>query len=448
MTRSPLTLAASVTAALPGAVAVAAAPLTTGESGRFDSAVVDLEGGERVVVRASVDDAGAAELGAESIALRALTPGVRALLPFRAPEFRGETTLGEGRVLVAGWVPGYSVDAAQLPAGPGAATSLGIALSALHALPPSVVRTVGLPVRTAAEVRTLAQTTVQRASATRRLPVALESRWRAAVDDDALWSFEPTVVLGDPGAGSFRFEERDDVPTVTGVLGWHALSVGDPAVDLQWLAAAVDASADVLAAYTDSASRAPDAHLGTRMRLYAELEFAKWLIHGHDEHDSGIVEDAVALLDALVDGLVDAAPLASEPEEPDPFGPPLVSAALAANAAADDSSTAMQTDAYDPQLLSLYAAKEHEHGDTSPVPEETVTAVELGDDGGQEATAPLDLAELREIRRDEPRGQVESADVASIDASTDAATEVADEEREAERASRAAFQRWASSASE
>ena len=115
MARSPLTLAASVTSALPRVGVVGAGALSEGAAGRFDSAVAQLDDGRRVVVRAPADPDAATELAAEVRALRALTPGVRGLLPFRAPELLGEAGLGDSRVVVVDFLPGYRVDAAHLP---------------------------------------------------------------------------------------------------------------------------------------------------------------------------------------------------------------------------------------------------------------------------------------------------------------------------------------------
>ncbi|HAQ60247.1 MAG TPA: aminoglycoside phosphotransferase, partial [Microbacterium sp.] len=159
-----------MSAALPEASIVSTAALSTGEGGRYDSAVVGLEDGSLVVVRSPVDAGAASDLAAEALALRALTPGVRALLPFAAPRPLGEVAIAEGRALLTDMVPGYRVEAADLPAGAGAATSVGIALAAVHALPTSVVRAEGLPVKTAEEVRESVMTLVERSAATRRLP--------------------------------------------------------------------------------------------------------------------------------------------------------------------------------------------------------------------------------------------------------------------------------------
>jgi len=357
MARSPLTLAASVASALPRAGVVAVGTLTEGLSGRFDSAVADLDDGRRVVVRSRTDAESARELAAEARALRALTPGVRALVPFRIPEQLGETELGDARLLVVDHLPGYRIDAAHLPVGPGAAASLGRALAALHALPASVVQIEGLPVRTPEQVRAETRLTVDRAIATGKVPDALRGRWHRALESDDLWRFEPAVVLGSAEAGSFVFEDLAEVPTVTGVLNWHALSVGDPAHDLQWLAAAPLAAETVYEAYTAASVRAPDALLRERARLYAELEFASWLVHGIETGRDDVVEDAVTLLSSLAGsiGQEDVAP-ANAPDLDDAIA--LLDRVPATAATPVD--TSMQTDAYDPEMLSSYLAAERD----------------------------------------------------------------------------------------
>lgn len=376
MARSPLTLAASVTSALPRAGVVGVGVLTEGAAGRYDTAVADLDDGRRVVVRAPADSEGVAELAAEARALRALTPGVRGLLPFRAPELLGETGIGDTPAVVVDFLPGYRVDAAHLPPGRGAATSIGEALAALHALPLSIVRTEGLPVRTPAQVRDDVSRLLDRAESTRRLPIPLIIRWRRAVAADALWRFESAVVLGGAGAASFLFEDADSgAPTVTGVLDWHGLSVGDPATDLQWLASAPSAAEDVYGAYSGHSSRAPDALVRERARLYAELEFAKWLVHGFDTGREDVVDDAVNLLDSLAQGV--------EGDDLVPDDDLDVDDAIALLGRTPDAAppgdidTSMQTDAYDPAMLSLFIADEEDRA-----------AAARADDGGQRAGRP------------------------------------------------------------
>lgn len=421
MARSPLTLAASVTSALPRVGVVGVGALTEGSTGRYDAAVADLDDGRRVVVRVPADASAASELAAEARALRALTPGVRGLLPFRAPELLGEAGLGDSRVVVVDFLPGYRVDAAHLPAGRGAATSLGAALAALHALPHSIVKGEGLPARTPPQVRADVTRLIDRAVATRRLPVSLAHRWHRAADSDDLWRFESAVVLGGAGAASFLFEDLEGVPTVTGLLEWHGLSIGDPATDLQWLASAPDAADDVYAAYVAGSGRAPDARTRERARLYAELEFAKWLVHGHDADRDDIVADAVELLESLATGVAgddivsDAAldvddAIALLERTPGPAAPTV--------------DTSMHTDAYDPEELAQWVAQEQ--SDTRETPDPVPEAAPHPSD--DVSTAPIALPHA-------PAAPLAFPTRPDGDAGTDAAAE-------AERASEAALRRW------
>ena len=435
MARSPLTLAASVTSALPRVGVVGVGELTEGTSGRYDAAVAQLDDGRRVVVRVPADDANAPELAAEVRALRALTPGVRGLLPFRAPELLGEAGIGDSRAVVVDFLPGYRVDAAHLPPGRGAATSLGASLAALHALPLSIVRTEGLPVRTPQQIRSDTARIVDRAEATRRTPKPLLERWRRAIAADELWRFESAVVLGGAGAASFLFDDVDGVPQVTGLLEWHGLSVGDPATDLQWLASAPAAADDVYAAYVASSGRAPDARARERARLYAELEFAKWLIHGHETGRRDIMDDAIGLLEALAAGVAGDDIMTDAALDVDDAIALLERMPDAAPAAVD---TSMQTDAYDPDELSLWVTSEADADDADRMNASTdavapgagaddVVNATVGDvpPADDTSTAPIDITALiaREDQGADPLGDHSA-------------------QAEAERASEAALRRW------
>ncbi|GAA3211446.1 phosphotransferase [Microbacterium terregens] len=429
MARSPLTLAASVTSALPRVGVVGVGILTEGAAGRYDSALAELDDGRRVVVRAPVDAEAAPELAAEARALRALTPGVRGLLPFRAPELLGETGLGDARAVVVDFLPGYRVDAAHLPSGRGAASSIGEALAALHALPASIVRTEGLPFRTPAQVREDVSRLLDRVELTRSAPPRLLERWRRAVQTDELWRFESAVVLGGAGAASFLFEDVDAVPVVTGVLDWHGLSVGDPATDLQWLASAPAAAEDVHVAYVAHSGRAPDALVRERARLYAELEFAKWLVHGSEARREDIIEDAVTLLESLAAGVRD--------EDIVPASALGVDDAIALLDRVPDSQsapvdTSMHTDAYDPAELALWLSDEddvagEDSGDDG-VPDPTTAAAPHDD----VSTAPVEISAWAQRPR------------TAAQANGTTGAETADAQADAERSSDAALRRWLS----
>lgn len=388
MARSPLTLAAAASSALPRIDVVAVGAFTAGGAGRCDSAVVRLGDGRTLVVRAPVDAAASRELAAETLALRALSPGVRELLGVRAPELLGEAGLGDSRALITDLLPGYQVDAPYIPGGAGTATAVGAALAAVHGLPPTVVRAEGLPVRTPGEVREEVAAVIARAEATRRLPRPLSVRWATALASEDLWRFESTVTLGGAAASSFLFQDDDLGPTVTGLLDWHGLAVGDPAIDLRWLASAPDAADDVFEAYTAASHRAPDAHVRTRARLYAELEFARWLVHGAELHRDDLVADAVSLLDALVAGVAGDDLLAGVGDTID------VDDALALLDRVPESvsevDTSMQTDAYDPGSLTAFL-------ETPDVPLRTEDV----------STAPIDISAWADSRTDRDGGTAE-----------------------------------------
>jgi macrolide phosphotransferase len=424
MARSPLTLAASVTSALPRVGVVGVGALTEGATGRYDTAVADLDDGRRVVVRVPAAASAAEELAAEARALRALTPGVRGLLPFRAPELLGETGLGGSRVVVVDFLPGYRVDAVHLPPGRGAATSLGAALAALHALPHSVVKTEGLPARTPQQVRADAGRLIDRATATRRLPMSLAARWHRAVDSDDLWRFESAVVLGGAGAASFLFEDLDGVPTVTGLLEWHGLSIGDPATDLQWLASAPEAAEDVYASYVAASGRAPDSRARERARLYAELEFAKWLVHGHDEGREDIVADAVDLLESLAGGVSTDDIV---PREGLGVDDAIALLERMPEASAPTVDTSMHTDAYDPEELAQWVTDDVDPPDTDTDNSPDAAADDL-------STAPIQLPV--------PAAAGQRAESASGSGSGSGSADGLDAAAEAERASEAALRRW------
>ncbi|MDL9980889.1 aminoglycoside phosphotransferase [Microbacterium candidum] len=465
MARSPLTLAASVTSALPRVGVVSVGSLTDGGTGRYDSAVAELDDGRRVVVRASTDEAASAALTAQARALRALTPGVRALLPFAAPELLGEADLDSGRAVVLDFIPGYHVDAGHVPAGPGVATILGAAIAAVHALPTTVVRSEGLTMQTPEQSRDAVARVVDRTEHTHRAPAALIARWRAVLAAANLWRFEASVVLGGVESVDFLFADGPHGPAISGLLEWSGLAVGDPALDLRWTSSAPDAASDVFEAYAAALHRAPDAGLRARARLYAELEFAKWLLHGVDDGDEEIVADAEGLLASLADGVSGDALTGDADLDVDHALALLDRVAAAAPAAVD---TSMQTDAFDADVLAEYL-------DTDDLTATRGAAAVPSPD-----TQPLDAAELAELRRIPPRSADASAleeaiarntggidleidenatapialDRPSVPASsvsayaeTDVHDPVADQ-ADAERASRAALHRWASSDSE
>jgi aminoglycoside phosphotransferase (APT) family kinase protein len=412
---------------------VGSGPFGHGQTGDFDSALLRTTDDRELVIRVPANDQSASDQSVELIALQAMTAGIRSRLPFEVPSIIGQASIRGTRAVVYEYLPGYNVEAANIPGGDGVATSIGAAIAAIHSLPGSFVAEVGLPSLTAADCRTEAHNIIERAAATRLLPAAVKQRWTDAAGDDALWQFQPTVINGSLSAESFVITDHEVGPIVTGVIGWGSLRVGDPARDLHWLSGAGEAADSVLAAYRLSAARHPDRLISQRSMLHAELELARWLLHGVDTRDQQVIDDAVSLLDGLVDHVLGDLMHPLSPQT----GPIMAVADVeemlsrtpqTRNAsAAHSSGIAMETDSYDrSQLEEALAADDAVRGSDSTDAEESST--QFNTDAIE--TGPIDLAEVEKAaaasratdRREDAPSTPASTSTSAGDSATDAYT--------------------------
>lgn len=299
MSSTPLTLAALATSAVPGLEVVATREHSYGGEGSYVAAVLTTPDDE-LIVRIPRNPAAEVRQSAEMLGLAALAEGARAALPFRVPETRGMTRAGETRAVVSSYLPGGRITADDLESDALLLQPIAEMLSAIHRLPVSLVQQAGLPVRSAADLRKDAARLVERAAETRLLPGTVQARWLDALAATRLWDFAPTVVHGSLDAEQLLID--DD--RVVGVLGWDGLSVGDPAIDLSWLlASGIEVFDGVLARYLQEQGTAGGSELRARARFAHELDVARWLLHGVESHDEAVIEDAVSMLDRLVDRL-------------------------------------------------------------------------------------------------------------------------------------------------
>jgi macrolide phosphotransferase len=295
MARSHLTLAALATSAVAGLDIVGAQSFGS-RGGDFDAAILTGRDGRHWIVRVPRSERAEQEQSADLIALRALSAGVRARLPFTVSTFAGQIPVDGTRAIVSEFVYGSKVPLGSMSIE--LAASIGAAVAAIHALPPNVVIDAGLPSQSPVESLRAVVALMDRAAATGLVPAALLGRWERASEETTIWQFTPTVVNGALGSDSF-LSVGDDV---TGVLGWHALRVGDPASDLQWFAGAgLDELADAAFAAYSRVRGTVDRQLRTRASVLSELEVARWLLHGTETRSTEIVDDAVGMLSALVD---------------------------------------------------------------------------------------------------------------------------------------------------
>jgi aminoglycoside phosphotransferase (APT) family kinase protein len=300
MARSHLTLAALATSAVAGLDVAQTASFGGAGDADYDSALLTGRDGKHWIVRLPRTQQAEATQSADLVALRALSAGIRARLPFAASTYGGQTPHSGTRAVVYEFIYGDKITLAHLDGtSDGLTASIGRAIASIHNLPTSFVADAGLPILGSLECLRSAVTVMDRAAATGLVPMPLLTRWEKATEDSALWQFQPTVINNALSADSFLVSGDD----VTGLLGWQDLRVGDPARDLAWLLGAHGENVSDVAFDAYASVRPGDRQVTQRAVLYAELEIAKWLLHGTQEHSTEIVDDAVEMLAGLVDSV-------------------------------------------------------------------------------------------------------------------------------------------------
>lgn len=296
MASIPLTLAALATSAVPDLTVFGTRALERNPD--YAEAIIVSEDAELLVRVPRTQSSESIQRG-ELLGLAALTEGPRSQLPFTVPEAMGITRAGQTRAVVTTHLSGGSIDVADLHEDSLLIESIAQTIASIHSLPASVAVHGGLPNHSANDARLAATRLIDRAEQTRLVPELVLRRWLSVVEDAQLWDFAPSMVHGTLNEDQLRVE--DD--RITGVLGWSGLAVDDPALDFFWLLGASPAVLDgVLERYADLHNPGVLAKLRSRIALYHELEVARWLLQGVDQHDQEIVDDAVSMLDRLISG--------------------------------------------------------------------------------------------------------------------------------------------------
>lgn len=321
MRRSPLTLAALATAAVPG-LDVVATRLPQHDGSDFAVTGILDAGGRRWVVRCPQHPAAGAAMEGEVALLERLAEAVdRGDLPFDVPRPAGFATLPEGgRAMVYRELLGHPMDPGDLAPGPHLAAQLGRAIAAIHELPAEVVTSAGLPVYDSEAWRHRRLAELDDAARTGDVPSILLARWERALEDVTLWRFKPTPVHGDLAPGHVLVSGG----AIAAVVDWSHAQVGDPAEDLSWLFAAApeDALDTVLEAYSLARTERGDIHLAARATLASELALARWLLHGVRTEDRDVVADARRMLADLAYLVRDAPAIGASTPVPDPAARP------------------------------------------------------------------------------------------------------------------------------
>ena len=303
--RTPLELAAVATAAVPG-LAPTATAYSPDDDADFDSALLLDAEGKRWRVRSPRHPEASTRLETEFMVLRAFAPAIRAELPFHVPTVAGTVRQGALTTFVYAHLQGSTLSIDELSAGsPALARDIGNALAAIHDLPLALVNNADLPSYSANEFRQRKLNELDQAATTGKIPAILLRRWEHALEDVALWRFNPSVVHGDLHEDNLMVQ--DD--TVTALTGWTDLRIGDPADDFAWLVASNESSfvEAVLSRYTEARRDTPDAHLLRRAALLAEFALAQYLVKAMAVGQEDMTSEAVSMLQSLADDIEEQA---------------------------------------------------------------------------------------------------------------------------------------------
>lgn len=293
MGHTALMLSALATSAVPGFQAVSAQTLSSAEK---DAALVhDVNQAAWLI---ELPTSGNAEKAHQQSlqAMRALSEGLRSRLSFLVPRLAGTTEVGPYTLSVSEYLPGQAPSVKQVT--PIVAASIGHALAEIHQLPTSSLADYDRPRHSPLDSLRECAGIVDRLAGQGLIPQSLLRRWETASEDASLWQFESTVIHGLMALNQILVEGEK----VVAIDQWRDFRGGDPAKDLAWLTTPVSQSfaGSVHTAYL-SARPSSDRWIMQRARFYAELDVAKWLLHGIDSGNQTIVDDATGMLQALND---------------------------------------------------------------------------------------------------------------------------------------------------
>lgn len=309
MHRSPLTLAALATAAVPHFRPTSVRGGVTGDEDRFQIAHVTTGDGKQWVVRAGLSTAAGAQMEQSDGLLRLLAKKV----PFAIPRIEGTAVADDGTVVaVQPQLSGSPLVWRELQPGSVIARAVGRALAVIHDSDPRAVEEAGLPTYDADAYRARRLATLDRAAATGHVPAGLLSRWERALEEVALWKFATCTVHG-PLEGGHVLIDGNEVAAVT---GWEEAGVSDPAADFAVLSVLAEPAAfdTVLEAYAGARKDTIDSHLERRVRLAAELQRVNALMDAVSNEDDELIARRAAALHRLAeatqddDSLLPAAP--------------------------------------------------------------------------------------------------------------------------------------------
>lgn len=292
MGKPSLILAALAADALPGLRFVQVQNLTRDEVA-VTVELLTTDEGRLILLKSPLNSLASTDLGTEVRALQVLK---NLSLPFNISSFLGKTSPKAIRnALAFEYVPGAPLDLSRIKGDERIISSVGQALSAIHAIPTSLVSSSGLPdYEPAQRVRELVAE-FDRAMDTGKIHPDLLERWQSALFDVNLFKYHPTVVHGSLKS-DFVLTEGNDV---VGIIEWGNLSIDDPASDLAFVfGEAQPEIAEAIALAYEGSTRA-DRNLKQRAHLYYELSYVTYLLSAINRGEEEEIELATSMLSDL-----------------------------------------------------------------------------------------------------------------------------------------------------
>lgn len=290
-----LQLAAAAAAAVPELELVCVGGPHHADDQWAETVLMDTTGSYYQVLAAKTAESQLKLTAAQSITKALRKTVEKSSFPYQIPNYLGWVKGKLGVVAVMDQLPGACLQTELLTAP--LAASIGKAIATIHELPRQLVHDLELPARDAGEVREHLFTEIDEAARTSRIPATLLNRWEQQLENIAMWQFVSCVIHGDLTDAALL--HRGD--TITAIDNWHNVALGDPAVDLAWLIAAMpeEFQDDFLQGYRQVRSTEPDRALLDRALLMSEIALARWLMYGVHHDDAAVIADAENMLHTL-----------------------------------------------------------------------------------------------------------------------------------------------------
>ncbi len=289
---SPLELAALATVAVPKLCVTALREPQFDDQYASSTVIVDADGNSWRVTASKVPTTRSrmvAQLKLVEI-LGALDDAGK--LPFIVPRIAGVVPTSENTFATVENFPGGNIlQESSLATSSLFASSLGRSLAALHSVSTDSLSALELPTVTPDEIRDQWRERLQGVG--RQVPGDLRKRWDVALREDALWTFNPTLIHGDLALADIAVNEG----TVWALSGFDSARIADPASDISWLLplASLEFMENLFIAYVAGRSE-PDLHLLKRAQLYSELALVDWLQYGEKLEDEQIIAEAEQMI--------------------------------------------------------------------------------------------------------------------------------------------------------